>query len=310
MATKTTKKSTKKSTKKTTAPSVPSASHAGTSNAAADLLAMVGGKKKKTAAKKKTDRPELALDEDQQELMAAWAKAKVLADHFGENLKTAVAELDDEIVPLFYDLMWSQKQQPKNPSLKTRNEAGQVDIEGMLVIMERFMVSMPEIDEEDDVDDVKQKFVSMLINTASLNAAKAEELVENELVIREEKIIPLTELLEGRKVGKEWVNPSSAEQSAATKLIRCIAVGEAPNFTAEELEALVVSTDYKVTVKGGFLQRACTYCDSAEQLKSMLQLIFKPVISHRGAKVGVNDSLADKHKRLIEEAAEVLGTLE
>ena len=275
---------------------------------AADLLAALKGKKKPTAKSNKSDRPTLELTPSAIEAVRVWVPAKILADHFDEHLKNAKALLDDEIFDLYLKAMWDAKSQPANPALKVNDDQGHPDMEGMFVVMEKFSVQVPEIDDEnDDRDSVSAKMIAQFVR-CGVNAAKATQLVANEFIIREEKYIALTELMEGKKKGKEFVPPTTIGKAAAEKLIFAIAMNQPLNLTDEEREALIVTTSFLVSVKGGFLNRVCTYCDNFDQLKSIVKLLVKPVLSHRGAKI-VNGSLEEKNCRLIGCAADILGEM-
>jgi hypothetical protein len=242
------------------------------------------------------------------EAVKVWVPAKILADHFDEHLKNAKALLDDEIFDLYLKAMWESKSQPANPALRVNDEHGHPDLEGMFVVMEKFQVQVPEIDDEiDDRDSVSKKMVAQFVR-CGVNAGKAKQLVENEFVIREEKYIALTELMEGKKKGKEFFPPTAIGKAAAEKLIFAIAMNQPLNLTDDEREALIVTTSFLVSVKGGFLNRACNYCDNFEQLKAIVKLLVKPTLSHRGAKI-VNGSLDDKNCRLINCAADILGEM-
>lgn len=272
---------------------------------AAELLAALKGKKK-PATKAKAERSTLDLTPSAKDALKDWVFRKILADQFDEALTNAQQLLDAEVYPLFQNSWWETKSVPQNPTLKTEKENGQTDLEGMLVVQERFKISVPELSEEDDLDAVNQKMVDAF-KRIGINEDKARKLVQNEFVIREDKTIPLTELMEGRKQGKDLIAPTAAGKSAAEKLILTIATGAPLNLTEEEQEALIVVSSWQVTVKGGFLSRVCTYCDTKEQMVTILNLMVKPTLSHRGAKI--NDTLEEKNRRLIGVAADILGAM-
>jgi hypothetical protein len=75
------------------------------------------------------------------------------------------------------------------------------------------------------------------------------------------------------------------------------------------VESLITRGDkYVLTVKPGFLKRACIYCESAAELKSLMTLILQPQMSHLQPKYAVGDTEEDRNRRLMGKAAEILVT--
>jgi len=263
-------------------------------------LAALGGTKKVTAAAKKPSHPRLPLTPDARDKVKAWIPAKILFDHFEEYKKNVEGEMDKLVKDLFYRGWWDNKSFPDNPTLNIEDDNGRADMEAMFVFQERFRVQIPE------GDDPEASMVNLLVQVG-LSHPNATKLVSQELVIAEDKSINLTALLQGKKVGKTWVNPSPIEKSAAEKLISLITGDSTEPLNEAEIHALIVTTDFKVTVKPGFLERAHTYCDTFDQLKGLMELVFHPVVSHRGAKFGISEPLEEKNQRMIGEAAAILG---
>jgi hypothetical protein len=283
--------------KKTVAPVV------ATPNAANLLMQMAAGGKKKTTAAKKPDRPILELTPTAEENFRAWVPAKILADHFDEHLKNVVTQLDEELIPLYVKSMWEAKSQPQNPKLVAKKD-GLPDLEGMLVVQERFSIASPDVT---DGSDPAEAMVAILVGVGLLEV-NAKKLVENEFDFMPQVDIHLTELLHGKKDGKSWREPSTVEKTAATKVINFISGVKTDSLTDEERAVLTVTTMTKVTCKsGGFLERAAGYCTTFEQLKNLITIVMHPVMSHRGAKFGISESLDERNSRLISEAAGILG---
>ena len=278
------------------APAAPVAS----AKSALSALSKLGGTKKVSAAKAKPSHPRLPLTPEAKEKVKTWIPAKILFDHFEKYKKNVEGEMDELVKDLFYRGWWDNKSFPDNPTLNIEDDNGRSDMEAMFVFQERFRVQIPE------GDDPNQAMIDLLVSVG-LNKANATRLVASELVIAEEKTINLTGLLQGRKVGKTWVNPSPIEQSAAEKLIALITGESTDPLNEAEIHALILSTDYKCTVKPGFLERAVTYCENFDSLKSMVELVFHPVVSHRGAKYGISEALETRNQRIIGEAAAILG---
>jgi len=275
---------------------------------AADLLASLKGKKKTAGKTAQTDRPALSLTQTAMEAVRKWIPLNLLFNYFESKHKAAQTAMDEELKDLYYDAMWDAKSQPVNPKLLVSDEHGKPDMEAMLIVMEKFRVEMPEIVEDDDKDSVVYKMIEIFVRIG-VNKDKASLLVKNEMLIEEWKSIPLTELMVGKKVGKDFVPPSAYGKSAAEKLILAIMTGSPLNLTEAEQEAMVVSTAFQVSVKGGFLNRVCSYCDTKEQLKAIMKLVVKPVLAHRGAKIGISNTLAERNARLIASAENVLGAI-
>ena len=263
-------------------------------------LAALVGTKKVTAASKKPSHPRLPLTNEAREKVKAWIPAKILFDHFEEYKKNVEGEMDKLVKDLFYRGWWDNKSFPDNPTLNIETDDGRADMEAMFVFQERFRVGIPE------GDDPEAAMVNLLVSTG-LSHPNASKLVAQELVIAEDKSINLTALLSGKKIGKTWVNPSPIEKSAAEKLISLITGETTEPLNEAEIHALIVTTDYKCTVKPGFLERAHTYCDTYDQLKGLMELVFHPVVSHRGAKFGISEALEDRKNRIIGCAADILG---
>ena len=273
---------------------------AGGAASALSALSKLVGTKKPTAAKAKPTHPRLPLTPEAKEKVRTWIPAKILFDHFETYKKNVEGEMDELVKDLFYRGWWDNRSFPDYPTLNVESDDGRADMEAMFVFQERFRVQIPES------DDPNSAMVDLLVSTG-LTKAHATNLVERELVIAEEKTINLTGLLSGRKVGKTWVNPSPIEQSAATKLIALITGQSTEPMNEAEIHALILTTDYKCTVKPGFLERAVGYCESFDQLKNMVELVFHPVVSHKSAKYGISEALEARNQRIIGEAAAILG---
>jgi hypothetical protein len=300
-------KTGKPATDKTTPASQPKASvpaPRGGGDPMAALMNLANQGKKATTKAKKPERAVLQLTESAEENFRKWVPAKILADHFRTHLENIVAALDEEVFPLFAKAMWEAKSKPQNPALKSRNENNQPDIEGQYVVQEKFSISAPDTS---DGSDPREAMVTVLVGIG-LSEANARRLVETELDFMPQVTINLSELLNGKKDGKQWREPTDDERSAAAKLLAYINNGTADPLTDDERASLTVTRFNKVTFKtSGFLERVTTYCTTYDQLLKLLTLVFKPIVSHRGAKFGVSDPLDTKNSRLIQEAANILG---
>lgn len=266
---------------------------------AKSMLMNFAQKGKKTTAAKKPERPEMPLSPEDQNILKDWAAGKILFDHFEDHLKNIVAALDSRLLPRYCRTMYDSKAQPVNPAIKATNDKGQPDIEAKFIVQERFSIAAPDTS---DGSDPVEAMVTVLVGIG-LGEDNARRLVETELDFMPQVDIHLTELLYGRKEGKQWQEPSEVEKRAAMKVMQFI-----DSLPDDEREVLTVTKFNKVQVKsGGFLERVASYCTSYDQLYKLLTMVIKPVVSHSGAKFGVSDALDERNSRLIQEAAKILG---
>ena len=111
------------------------------------------------------------------------------------------------------------------------------------------------------------------------------------------------ELIEGHNTTEGgWADATDTEKAVATKLMQFVQ----QNLTAEE-KKLVVQMKPNTRVKEGWLERAATYCKTPQQLMRLMELV-RPVDYPKGGKFAVSDTPAEKNKRLLSEAGEILTT--
>ncbi len=257
-------------------------------------LAGVATQKKKGSSKA---RPELNLSDSAQDAFRNFAPAKELSDYFKSHFSQTRSEFIDVAWREFIEFMWNQKTQPKNPSLSVNGsendgDPDKTDCSGQFVVVSKLSVDAENASDAVDTlvdQDVKQE--------------DAERLVDEELDFTPMTgIKPLNHLLIGRKQDGAWIEASDQEKAAAAKL-QSILMSDA--FTDEE-RSLLVTSHANVTVKSGFLNRACTYAHSVDQLDAILSVV-KPQVQLRSVKFAVSDSLDSANTRKIQEAAKILG---
>ena len=263
------------------------------------LLDGLGGTKKPKTSKTASTHPRLALTEEARVKVREWVPLAIIAEIFKKRKEAVQEEMDEEITDQFYEIWWELRNYPDNPTLNTEDDNGRPDTEALFIFEERFRI------EKLVSDDVNQEMIDRLISVG-LTKTNATRLVNDELIIAEDKFINFTALLQGRKVGKQWVNPTLIEQQAAKKAIALLRGISKEPLTDAEMQAAITITDFQCTVKPGFLERACTYCESLEQLKNMMKNVFRPVVSHRSAKFAISDASEVRNRRLVGEAANVL----
>ena len=83
--------------------------------------------------------------------------------------------------------------------------------------------------------------------------------------------------------------------------------GDAPEALTPEEKGLVFVRKNGLSVAAGFYDRVATYCQNVDQLMAIFKIV-KPIAYPVYAKFAMNDSPADKTRRLIESAADILGT--
>lgn len=286
-------------TKKTTAKvNIPSADRKGKEGL--DVASMLGQLAKASTEKKKGSskaRPELTLSKEAQAAFREFAPAKELSDYFKAHFSQTRNEFLDIAWNEFIEFMWSQKTQPKNPSLNVNGsendgDPNKSDCSGQFVV-----VSKLSVDAESAEDAVE------ILVDQNVSPQDAERLVDEELDFTPMTgIRPLNHLLIGRKESGAWIDATEAEQTAAAKLQSVLM---SDTFTDEE-RTLLVTSHSNVTVKSGFLNRACTYAHNSNQLAAILSVI-KPQLQLRSVKFAVSDSLDEANTRKIQEAAKILG---
>lgn len=261
------------------------------------------------AAKKSDERLRVELKDKQGESLRQWVPAKLLSDQFESQVKQLGSEVKDASFQIWADLLWKQKNQPQNPCLYVLNENGKVDCEAVFTAQERYQVNVPEVPDDKSVEEA---FVDLLVDASGEQwKNKAAELVEKELKFIPDVSLPLTKMLTGEKVGKNYIPANEAQVSAATKLLTFFSEGGQLEFTEAEREAMANSqvVKFATTVMPGFLSRVTTYCASRKQLETVLRFV-TPILSLRSPKFAVSDSMESRNQRMIDQAAKILGTLD
>jgi len=171
-----------------------------------------------------------------------------------------------------------------------------------LKMTERFTCSLPQLASDSDPADQ----VVAILSGHGLRRADAQRLVENELTITPiTGIKKLTELLDGRAGDDgKWIEASEECKVAAGKLVAFLRWDGTsrlkPKALTETERELVIEHGFDVAVREGFFQRVTDYVESPEQLAAVFKLI--------SPTVGGGNRTPDKTRRLIDAAAELLGT--
>jgi len=300
MATPTKKSTVKKSATKK---SIPSAIRDDGKKKKSRLRRTAGSRTAKTTAKK--DRPEIQVTDDTLDAFREWAPLKVIYDLFATHCKNSRNSLDELLWDIYTESMWANKSQPQNPAIRANGENGRPDLEATYVVTARFKIQVPEGSEDEEPEDV---MISKLQEDASLSEENATALVVDEMDFEPASTINLTALVHGKKEGKTFRQATDVQISAGEKLMDYLEDGGELDLSDKEREAVSNAREdnFTVGVNGGFLERACNYAESLEQLRDLFDFI-KPVTQLRGVKVGVSDSEDTKSSRLVQKAAEILG---
>lgn len=285
-------------TKKTTRSASPAAD-------AGDLLAqLAGGVPAPTPKAAKKGRPELQLPPAVEKQFKDYIPVKALADVIGSREEVLKSELNDELMRLYVSNFWRLRNQPTNPALKATNDAGEPDCEGMFVIQSRFMIEIPDLKPGEKAPDA----LIALFTDMGLDEEKATKLVTQELDFTPDIAVKLNELINGRKIDGEW-HPATDEEKALGKKISGWLMGQPTDPPTPEERAMALRVSAKATVKDGFLNRVCGYCNSEADLANIFKVI-KPVVQNRGAKFGISDTPTRRTERLLQVCEETLGTAE
>lgn len=270
-------------------------------------LSQLAGVKKKSPARKTTEKPVLKVSHEVEEKVKRWIPRKILFDAIKKQEERAKAEMQPELRSLYLDLLWENKNQPDNPRVVIYNEDGQVDMDMIFIVQDRFTFSVPEID--DDTQNVakqqKAALVELLV-TGGLSVSNAKNLVENEIICRDPELsIPLTSLLKGFQDGKKFEESNEVQKSAAEKLLATLSRGVPLKLSDEERGSLLIRTPVKPVVKSGLMERLAAYADTREDLDVILD-VFTPVLSSSSTDFGKSDEPAVKRARLTEMASKIL----
>lgn len=301
----TTKTKAKKPSKTTAKQKVPSAKR----DAPSKADRMKDRFKKKAKGPTKTtatkDRPVLKISKESQEALAEWVPAKDLADYFKTHLDECREPLLDGLWDSYLDKMWQTKSQPQNPALEAEKD-GKKDVKAQFQIQARYKINMPSVPDDEEPEDV---FVQTLVSEG-LKQAKAKELVENELHFEPKININISALLYGALVEKKYVKATPEEETAISKVLDYLDDEDEDatlDLTLDERAVLdeAIVTGFQVDVEGGFLERACSYAESRDQLKAIFQLITPTKVLTK-SEFAVSDNADTRTARLKVVATDIL----
>jgi hypothetical protein len=264
---------------------------------ASDMLAALSGKAKPVAKKDtKKERPVMELSPEGQDLYRRFAPAKQLLDVVTAEVEAVKGQLNLEMNESWTATLWNNKSLPSNPEIRIFDENNRLDCQGMYVVQERFKLQIP------DNADPTGSIVNLLVELG-VDQTKAESLIDNEVDFTPQTSLrPFNELVNGHYEDRQFIESSATEKAVGQKLLEFVM-----NELDADEQALVLQNTPKSVVKKGFLQRVTGYANNKDQLASILK-VFVPVVQNKGAKFAVSDSPVDKTQRLVDYAAQLLGS--
>lgn len=277
-----------------------------------------------TTAKPKAGKPskwEMELTPEAQADAERWISSKIVLEPVQSRVESAKNDFIDYALGVMIDKLVTDKSKASNPLVVLKKPDGKtIDHQFQVTMTDKFKYRFPDVPEGVDPHD---HFVEVFVNVG-LGPEQAEELVENELDFNPiTGFRTLTELLEGRYgEGREWIDSSAEDKAAGGKFAALLlwdGSGDAPEALTPEEKALVIQRSPGLTVKAGFYNRVAFYCKSKnadpvkahQEMVAQLSGIFKviqPIIYPTSAKFAVSDTATDQTRRMIESAADILGT--
>jgi hypothetical protein len=211
-----------------------------------------------------------------------------------EDKKLKGDTLKEEVFDIWTKWIWGMKTIPTNPLIRSKKN-GLTDSQAIFQVQSRFVVDIP-----DDKNSPRETIVKQLVQIG-LTKKKAENLVKNELIFTPALNIPLSDLVHGSTVDREWVPPTETSKSAAQKLMKYILAKDCEHLEplTDDERKLIFRKKGGIRVKDGFLQRIFSYVTSLNQLRALLKII-KPVHYASHGKFAINDSAREKKERLAE----------
>lgn len=275
------------------------------------------------ASVKDSDRPTIDLPGPTQERFVEFSCTKEIFDIVEEKKKQQQKIVSSEIWERFVDSLWTSKCQPANPNIEAKID-GKVEATGQFIVSagSKIKIDMPpDAEEEEQPEDA---LVRGLVN-AGVSPSNAERLVSSEVSFVPNWSLNLTDLMRGEvKEGK--INAPSPTQSFAAEVLFCAINGEdldGNEISNEERVELLgsISVDGWLALKASmdkktvyvpilvdskdFLDRACRYADSRDELRGILT-VFSPVYYCQRIAFAPKDSAATKTARMVSEAKSIV----
>ena len=267
----------------------------------ASLKDLVNVAKKQESKDSKPVRPTIELTPEGQEIMRRWVVANVVAKEFSSHEKNVIEEAKSHCLDEYIDSVWALKGHPKNPKF-VLNKNGSPDMQGNFQVQSRFSFNIPQHGDDQTTEDA---LIIKLVE-AGWTEEDATALVKEELQLDDEVgIRNFNDLMTGHKEATTWVDASDQEQELGQRLMDYI-VSDA--FTDEERQVILSSKDKcKVRDGEGFLHRIAHRAKTKQQLEAFLKHFVTPVHFPSHAKFAINDTSEARNRRMVNEAAGILG---
>jgi hypothetical protein len=213
---------------------------------------------------------------------------------------------------MYTEKMWSGKSKPDNPRIVIKKKGQDTkDMACVFIVkfrsdgLKKFLPNPEDLQDQEPRDVLVQTLISQLVGLSKENALKITDPDNGEFIIKDN--VNLVESFDAMYYGD---NP--VRKSAATKLLTYLSA--APNskntklFHGEYLtdeEQAVLVTEQFLYLKDGFLERACSYCQSADQLHALLKFV-KISFFCQNFEFAVGDEPTDRNARLENAVKEIL----
>jgi hypothetical protein len=250
--------------------------------------------------KKKDTRPTLSTE---QEKMVEFASLSAISKIVEARKKVAGDELKEHLWQKITDKWFEAGSKPSNPKVEIKRGKS-VDCSCIFQVRSNMKVICPQ-----DHPSARGAVTEAMVKVGFKPEVAEKIYDENVEVEVKNSVRPFNELVFGTwitgKNGKELKKATDVERSAATKLMAAIQNKPAEDFTGEE-QSVLLTKETKYVVVGGFLDRAPTYCEDADQLRKLLTVLV-PGMALSHVKFAQSDNEAVQVKRALKAFAALLG---
>jgi hypothetical protein len=256
---------------------------------------------------KKPTKWELPLTPEAAEDAQRWANGKALLELVDARVENSKREFNEYAVKIMAEKIFANKSKPSNP-LVLLKEGGDTCHQFQFTMMDKFKYNFQNCP---DGIEPRDHYINQFVQVG-LHPSDAEKLVDNEIDFSPiQGFRPLNELLEGYYGEKrEWIEADEATQEAGRKFIKLVMWDGNPKNQPEALtpeeKQLVTHFRSDVNVRAGFYDRVASYCQNIDQLMGVFKLI-QPIVYPSYLKFAMADSEAEKSKRLVAVAKEIVG---
>lgn len=233
---------------------------------------------------------------DTAEAFESWVAAAVVEEVIASRKAAASALLKAQLLDELAKHLYAKGLQTKTQKLQIQKN-GQLDHQANYTVQARFQLEAKTSDE----------LLAKL--KVALGDREGQRLFDNEIdTKRVTTLRPLNELLLGHDEGQGFVPATQQEQDIAAKVLAFLRDQKTTPLTEAERDLVLIQQD-QMDVKAGFFERVVGYCKSVAELKALLRIIV-PLNSLSHAKFGISDTPQERHMRLIQAAADILGEVE